>query len=103
MSFISLPLAAAYLLASCLLLILYRTDKRSAQSGRTRVPDGVLHLLAMLGGWPGGLLAQMRYQQHTANIRFVRAFWFSVALNAVGTYVVLVYFIGSPAFAFLKN
>ena len=102
-SFISLPLAAAYLLASCLLLILYRTDKRSAQSGRTRVPDGVLHLLAMLGGWSGGLLAQMRYQQHTANIRFVRAFWFSVALNAVGTYALLVYFIGSPAFAFLKN
>ncbi len=94
-SFISLPLASAYLLASCLLLILYRTDKRSAQNGRTRVPDFVLHLLAVLGGWPGGLLAQMRYQHHTANIGFVRAFWFSVALNAVGSYVLLVYLVGS--------
>ncbi|MBH5329044.1 DUF1294 domain-containing protein [Eikenella sp. S3360] len=102
-SFISLPLASAYLLASCLLLILYRTDKRSAQNGRARVPDAVLHLLAVLGGWPGGLMAQMRYQHHTANIHFVRTFWFSVALNAIGSYLVLVYLINLPAFAFLKN
>ena len=102
-SFISLPTASAYLLLSSLLLLLYRTDKRSAQSGRARVPDMVLHLLAALGGWPGGLMAQMRYQHHTSNIRFVRTFWLSVAVNAVGTYLLLVYWADTSALAFLKS
>lgn len=103
-SFISLQVAVAYLLLSCLLLSLYRFDKRAAQaSGRTSVPDFVLHLLSALGGWPGGLLAQLRYNHHTANIRFIRIFWFTVALNVVWTYLFLVHLISRPEFVFLKN
>ncbi len=103
-AFLSLPVAAAYLLLSCLLLWLYRFDKRTAQaSGRTSVPDTILHLLSLIGGWPGGLMAQLRYHHHTANIRFVRIFWFTVAANVVWTYIFLVYLLNRPELAFLKN
>lgn len=103
-AFLSLPVAVAYLLLSCLLLSLYRFDKRAAQSsGRTSVSDWVLHLLAALGGWPGALLAQLRYHHHTANIRFIRIFWLTVALNVVWSYILLVRLLDRPELAFLRN
>lgn len=103
-SFISLPVVLTYLCLSGLLLSFYRFDKRTAQNnGQRGVPDMLLHLLALLGGWPGGLLAQLHYRHQVSNIRFIRTFWFLAALNVVWTYLFLVHWIHHPALAFLKN
>lgn len=60
---------------------LYAWDKRQAQRGRWRVPEARLHLLALLGGWPGALLAQgwLRHKTHKRIFRLV--FWITVLAN----------------------
>ncbi len=49
-----MPIAAAlYALVSLLTLIAYGIDKSRAIDGRRRIPERRLHLLELLGGWPG--------------------------------------------------
>ncbi len=75
------PLLIVSTLAMSLLsYALYATDKRAAQQSRWRVPERTLHLLALLGGWPGALLAQRRLRHKTAKPRFLLMFW----LTALG-------------------
>jgi uncharacterized membrane protein YsdA (DUF1294 family) len=38
-------------------------DKRAAIKGNRRTPEATLHILEILGGWPGTLLA-MAYVRH---------------------------------------
>jgi uncharacterized membrane protein YsdA (DUF1294 family) len=61
--------------------MLYRHDKRAAQGGRARTRERTLHLVDLLGGWPGGLLAQDRQRHKTRKASFQLAFWATVALN----------------------
>ena len=50
-------IAAAYAAASVVTLVAYGVDKAAAGLGRRRVPENALHLLCLLGGWPGALVA----------------------------------------------
>lgn len=46
--------AAKYMLVvNSLTFLAYAVDKRCAQSGWLRVPEALLHLLELIGGWPG--------------------------------------------------
>src|SRR5207302_1450731 len=47
-----------YAVVSLITFIAYAVDKRSAVRQRRRISEGTLHLLELLGGWPGALLAQ---------------------------------------------
>lgn len=48
----------SYTMFSVLTLMLYGLDKKNAALHRWRVPDSYFHVLDLLGGWPGALLAQ---------------------------------------------
>lgn len=73
--------AAGYLLASLICLILFTWDKAAALAGRRRIAEKNLIIWSMLGGWPGAILAQsvLRHKIHKTAFR-VR-FWFATALN----------------------
>lgn len=71
----------------------YRNDKSRAQAGERRVRESTLHLLGLLGGWPGGFLARHRYRHKTAKASFRRAFWGIVVLHEA---VALDYLLGWP-------
>ena len=67
---IKLPVAAwsvpaAMLVVSVAAWRTYRSDKKAAESGSWRVSETMLHLLELLGGWPGAFLAQRRYRHKT--------------------------------------
>lgn len=80
-----------YLGASVVAFVAYALDKSAAERGAWRTPENTLHGLALLGGWPGALLAQQWLRHKSSKQDFRRVFWATVMLN-VATLAVL----GSP-------
>lgn len=78
-----LPLALLwlYLLASGVAFVVYAADKHAALHKRWRVRESSLHLLALLGGWPGALAAQRLMRHKSRKARFQLVFWGTVLLN----------------------
>ena len=75
--------AVGYGLMSFATYAAYAIDKSAARRRRHRVPESTLHLLALLGGWPGALLAQRRLRHKTSKSRFQLLYWLTVALNVL--------------------
>lgn len=83
------PLALVYVLLSLLIYVLYAKDKQAAMIGEQRVAENTLHLLALLGGWPGALLAQRRHRHKSSKKPFLRIFWVTVILNWLACFLIL--------------
>jgi uncharacterized membrane protein YsdA (DUF1294 family) len=73
-----------YVLASVVTYFAYANDKRAAQAGRWRTGEGTLLLLGLVGGWPGGLVAQQRFRHKTKKVSFQVVYWLTVGLNCGG-------------------
>lgn len=73
----------AYPLASMISFVQYWHDKSSAQAGRWRTPENVLHGVALLGGWPGALVAQQCFRHKTRKASFQLVFWSIVVAHQV--------------------
>lgn len=82
-----LPIAIPLLYAgmSVLTFIAYAIDKSAARHGRRRTPESTLQLMALAGGWPGGLAAQQRLRHKSAKASFQFAFWIVATLNVLAT------------------
>jgi uncharacterized membrane protein YsdA (DUF1294 family) len=80
----------AILLMSVVAFVVYRLDKSAAIQGKRRVPESTLHLLSLVGGWPGALVAQRLFRHKTTKKPFRVVFWLTVAANsALLTWLVL--------------
>src|SRR3546814_17304610 len=53
---------------------MYWLDKEAAQGGAQRIPESTLHLVDLLGGWPGALIAQQQFRHKTVKRSFQFAF-----------------------------
>ncbi|WP_417787859.1 DUF1294 domain-containing protein [Stutzerimonas xanthomarina] len=71
----------AYLLGSLLAFGLYVHDKRSALRSGWRTPEARLHLVELLGGWPGALVAQQALRHKTRKLSFQLVFWLIVIVH----------------------
>ena len=76
-------LVALDLLLSLVAFLLYGWDKRAAKRRGRRVPERVLLIVALLGGWPGAALAQRLFRHKTRKASFLSAFVGVVVLNAL--------------------
>ncbi len=65
----------------------YAVDKRRAERGHRRIPEAMLHLLALAGGWPGAFLAQHRVRHKNAKLSFQLVFWTIVALHEAAAFL----------------
>ena len=70
-----------YLAASLITFVAYALDKSAAQNNQWRTQESTLHLLALLGGWPGALTAQRLLRHKSAKMSFQTTFWITVVLN----------------------
>ncbi|MBN1190295.1 MAG: DUF1294 domain-containing protein [Dehalococcoidales bacterium] len=57
--------------ASVITFLLYGFDKNRARAGGRRVPEAVLHWLALLGGFPGGWAGRSVFRHKTQKGFFV--------------------------------
>lgn len=63
---------------------MYGWDKRAARLDRSRVPERRLHLINLLGGWPGGLIGSRVFRHKTRKVRFRVVFWLTGLPHFVG-------------------
>ena len=74
----------AYVLMSVIAFIAYAHDKSAAQNGRWRTKESTLHLIGLLGGWPGALFAQNKLRHKSSKQEFKTVFWITVFVNIAG-------------------
>ena len=89
----------AFAAMSSIAFILYGLDKWSAKREAQRTPESTLQLCALLGGWPGALLAQQLFRHKSRKRSFQLIFWFTVVLNCG-----VLWLLNSPAgLAFIRQ
>jgi uncharacterized membrane protein YsdA (DUF1294 family)/cold shock CspA family protein len=77
---------AIYLVVSLVTFAAYAMDKSAARKGAWRIQESTLHMLSLLGGWPGALVAQQKVRHKTSKRSFRTVFWFTVIVN-IGAFV----------------
>lgn len=70
-----------YAAASLVAFLAYAIDKRAAQRGGWRIQETTLHLIALAGGWPGAILAQVLLRHKSQKPSFRAVFWLTVLIN----------------------
>ena len=77
---LGLPILYAYLIGiNVVTILLYGYDKRQAIVGGGRVPEVILHLVALVGGSGGALVAQILFRHKTRKFSF-RAMFVGIIL-----------------------
>lgn len=63
------------LVGSGIAFVAYWLDKKAAEASRRRIPENTLHLMALLGGWPGAVIAQqlLRHKSSKGSFRVALA------------------------------
>ena len=70
-----------YLGFSVIAFIAYAVDKSAAQKNQWRTKESTLHMLGLIGGWPGALVAQQVLRHKSKKGSFRIAFWLTVVVN----------------------
>ena len=70
-----------YVGASLITFVAYALDKSAAQKRAWRTPENTLHLFALVGGWPGALVAQQVLRHKSRKTSFRVGFWVTVVVN----------------------
>jgi uncharacterized membrane protein YsdA (DUF1294 family) len=83
LGFLPTWVAITYVFMSLAAFAAYGTDKAQAGARAWRVPERVLHLLSLFGGWPGALAGQRHFRHKTQKARFQAIFWSIVAVHVV--------------------
>ncbi len=66
---------------SIITFAVYAMDKSAAKKGMWRIQEDTLHLFALLGGWPGALIAQKLLRHKSRKLSFQLFFWMTVIVN----------------------
>lgn len=78
---VSLWVPIWYGVLSVVASVIYSFDKAAAVAGEWRTTEMKLHVVSLLGGWPGALMAQQIFRHKTSKRSFVAVFWATVVLN----------------------
>lgn len=74
---------ATYGLFSGVAYVMYGADKSAAAQGKWRTSESTLHTIALVGGWPGALIARRVFRHKTTKQPFRTFFWGTVIANCL--------------------
>ena len=70
-----------YIIASLITFFMYALDKSAAKNGKWRTQESTLHIMSLIGGWPGAIIAQQKLRHKSKKNSFRFVFWITVLLN----------------------
>ncbi|MCL1089154.1 DUF1294 domain-containing protein [Shewanella profunda] len=74
-------IVGVYFTLSLLTFIAYAIDKSAAKRNKWRTKESTLHLLALMGGWPGALFAQNLLRHKSVKASFRNVFYLTIIAN----------------------
>jgi len=84
------------LLLSAITFCFYGWDKRQARKNNWRTPESRLHLLSLLGGWPGAMMGRRIFRHKTQKLSFKLVIWLAAILHLI-LFAAIVYYWFSSA------
>lgn len=78
---IPIELVSLYAIMSVAAFLMYLKDKNAAEWGKWRIAESTLHLLSLLGGWPGAKIAQSFLRHKSKKLSFRLTYWVTVIAN----------------------
>ena len=78
-----------YIALGLITYLMYAKDKAAAQSGDWRTPESTLHLLSVLGGWVGAMVAQTYLRHKSQKPEFRMTYYLTVLINMAGLLFIL--------------
>jgi uncharacterized membrane protein YsdA (DUF1294 family) len=75
--------ASLYFILSLITFMTYAFDKSAAKKRQWQIPEKHLHLLSLLGGWPGAAIAQQQLRHKSSKRSFQRLFWLTMMVNSL--------------------
>lgn len=72
-----------YVITSLVGFVLIMQDKRFAQHDMWRIPESTLHVLELVGGWPGSGIAQQIFRHKTRKTSYQVTFWVIAVVHLV--------------------
>ena len=69
------------MIVSLITYIVYAMDKSAAREKRWRTSENTLHVLSLIGGWPGALIAQEKLRHKSKKQSFRMIVWFMIFIN----------------------
>ena len=91
----------AYLIMSLVTFLAYAIDKTKAHKNQWRTQESTLHLLELVGGWPGALISQKVIRHKNKKFSFQVVFWFIVVLH-LAIWIDYLFFKGALVGIFLR-
>lgn len=79
-----LIITGIYIVMSLIAFATYAIDKSAAQKNHWRIKESTLHLLSLIGGWPGAFFAQKKLRHKSSKKEFKRVYWVTIILNLSG-------------------
>ncbi len=79
------------LVCSLISFLLNGYDKFQARREKRRIPEKWLHILELLGGWPGAHFAQQFFRHKTEKAAYRRIYW-SIIILHISLLVIALYY-----------
>ena len=71
---------------SVITYLAYGWDKQQAREKQWRMPEAKLHIMELIGGWPGAFLAQRRLRHKCSKISYQIGFWLIVLVYQLAAF-----------------
>jgi len=86
LNLIPIEMVFLYAAMSVASFLMYVKDKNAAERGKWRTAENNLHILSLLGGWPGAKIAQSFLRHKSKKISFRITYWVTVLANCGALY-----------------